>query len=213
MTFRRLALALALLSAPVDADDFDDFISTDTDTDTAELLFSHRKQGEKGVLTDLLVHQDGSIDVAVTKRSETEWYVPWGLVRLALADVEGTADEGHEPLWIPMLTDQHAAIESIDRYTHAESFSLNSLGGQAVVGPHGETIGVVRGSLVSWERGRVLALAVDVGAFLGTQSRIIAVPWNWFHAPMEAHSSLALSAEADLNWIRWANEVDLKQSM
>jgi sporulation protein YlmC with PRC-barrel domain len=213
MTFRRLALALALLSAPVDADDFEELVPTDVDSDTAELSLPLSRPGTKGVLSDLLVRHDGSIDVAVTKNADSERYVPWGIVRLVLADVgaageeHGFAEENQEPLWIPAPTARLAPMDRAGRRDAEAPFSLNTLAGSAVVGPLGETIGVVRGWLVSWERGRVLALAVDVGAFLGTESRTVAVPWTWLRTPVDTSSNLTVTGEADLNWLRWANEV------
>lgn len=227
MTFRRLALALALLSAPVDADEFDELVPSDVDSDTSELSLSPSRSGTKGVLSDLLVRDDGSIDVAVTKSAASDRYVPWGIVRLVLADVGAAAEEhggvaevNQEPLWIPATTERLSwgdrSSGRKDRASHRAvdaPFSLNALAGAAVVGPRGETIGVVRGWLVSWERGRVLALAVDAGAFLGTESRTVTLPWSWLRNPIDTSSNLEVTSDADLNWLRWANEVDLERTV
>jgi sporulation protein YlmC with PRC-barrel domain len=208
MTFRRLALALALLSAPVEADDVDPIAGNDG-TNTTELTDPERRG--RGVLKDLVVRHDSSITVAITERSGGDWFIPWGLVRLALADVDGAGGDDGEPIWIPTAA-EHAERRAMESSVDATSFRLNALHGAPVVGPHGETIGVVRGALVSWELGRLLALAVDVGVFLGTPSRIVAVPWFWLRTPIDAKTGLSIVSDADLNWLRWANEVEWNRS-
>ncbi len=204
MTFRRLALALALLSSPVEADELDALPGGD-ESNSTELADPQRRG--RGALRDLIVRHDGSVTVAITERAGGDWLIPWGLVRLALADVQPPRDDDVEPIWIPTTADP-AERRAADAMGDSSKFRMNALHGAPVIGPHGEAIGVVRGALVSWERGRVLALAVDVGVYLGTPSRIVAVPWFWLRTPIDAKAGLSIVSDADLDWLRWANEVE-----
>ena len=135
----RLALALALISGSVQADDLDT-----TDRSDCEDI-------ETASTSELRLRSDGTI-------------VSWDLLRLVLPDL---TDEVDAPEWLE--TPAHPGPTA--------NLSLDSLGGRAVTGPHGEAIGIVRGCLVSPSAGRVLALDVDVGPSLDGESRRIALPW------------------------------------
>ena len=213
MTLRRLALALALLSAPVDADDFDDLTSSDAERSALELALTQRASTPSGRLEDLLLRADGSIAGAVGHTSDAQSHASWSLLRLVLADVDDGVTEDEELVWIqtaPARRDAEPVSQIGCVFTDAEPLhALTALTGVAVVGPNRESIGVVRGALVCWSTGRVLALAVEVNGYLGSQSRTIALPWAWLRIPDDVSAGLPITSEADPSWIQSAPPVAL----
>lgn len=163
---QRLALALALISGSVQAEDLD------PQDDCAEC-----EDTESASASELRLRSDGTI-------------VSWDLLRLVLPDL---TDEDGGPEWLE--TPAHPAP--------SDNLSLDSLGGRAVTGPHGEAIGIVRGCLVSPSAGRVLALDVDVGPSLYGESRRIALPWA-----LVTVAGGVIRCECDPEWIHSAQPID-----
>lgn len=203
--FRRLAVTLALLSASAQADDFDDFVHPQTRNLRAPSSASRASAG----LDDLLLRPDGSVVAALRAGLGGEELIPWSLVRLVLADVGDFARERDELVWLSMAPNGRETIEASDLDTAERQIALSSLAGSVVTDAANDAVGVVRGALLYPATGRVLALALDVGAYSGAESRTIAVPWSWLTVSDDG-GALRLTNEADLRWIQSAPSIQLK---
>ena len=213
MTFRRLSLVLALLSAPVDADVLDDAPLTEDRSVEFERSSLRRTYSVGATLRNLLLHPDGSITAAVA--SGSSGVVPWDLVHLVLADFERGVDESEGPVWVRLEPDRLAAAgQTMDGYGREDApIALSALAGAAVDVPGGRTMGFVSGALVYWATGRVLALAVDAGPDLGSPARTLALPWTWLRFADARGAIRSITAQVDSQWFEDASQVVLTHSL
>lgn len=116
----------------------------------------------------------------------------WGILRLVLPDLE---DESGAPEW----------IETPTRSGPIGTLSLHTLGGRAVTGATGDSIGIVRGCLLNPTSGRVLALDVEVGASLGCEPRRVALPWSSLSVERGA-----IRYVGDVEWVHSAPSLERK---